>query len=486
MTLAQPSQEAINHTWYDHYYRGHDSYLALLFPNPFYPEPWAVPRSWTVPVGTEDCDNTQEICNGHLKPGFQYRFSIAAFSRLSSPETILAFSAFSEPQASISLVAMPLTVMMGTVVGCIIIVCAVLCLLCRRRLKGPRSEKNGFSQELMPYNLWPTHRPIPSHSFRQSYEAKSARAHQAFFQEFEELKEVGKDQPRLEAEHPANITKNRYPHVLPYDHSRVRLTQLSGEPHSDYINANFIPGYSHPQEIIATQGPLKKTLEDFWRLVWEQQVHVIIMLTVGMENGRVLCEHYWPVNSTPVTHGHITTHLLAEESEDEWTRREFQLQHGAEQKQRHVKQLQFTTWPDHSVPEAPSSLLAFVELVQEEVKATQGKGPILVHCSAGVGRTGTFVALLRLLRQLEEEQVVDVFNTVYILRLHRPLMIQTLSQYIFLHSCLLNKILEGPSDASDSGPIPVMNFAQACAKRAANANAGFLKEYRVYFELRSE
>ncbi|XP_021018398.1 receptor-type tyrosine-protein phosphatase V [Mus caroli] len=479
MTLAQPSQEAINHTWYDHYYRGRDSYLALLFPNPFYPEPWAVPRSWTVPVGTEDCDNTQEICNGHLKPGFQYRFSIAAFSRLSSPETILAFSAFSEPQASISLVAMPLTVMMGTVVGCIVIVCAVLCLLCRLCLKGPRSEKNGFSQELMPYNLWRTHRPIPSHSFRQSYEAKSARAHQAFFQEFEELKEVGKDQPRLEAEHPANITKNRYPHVLPYDHSRVRLTQLSGEPHSDYINANFIPGYSHPQEIIATQGPLKKTLEDFWRLVWEQQVHVIIMLTVGMENGRVLCEHYWPVNSTPVTHGHITTHLLAEESEDEWTRREFQLQHGAEQKQRRVKQLQFTTWPDHSVPEAPSSLLAFVELVQEEVKATQGKGPILVHCSAGVGRTGTFVALLRLLRQLEEEQVVDVFNTVYILRLHRPLMIQTLSQYIFLHSCLLNKILEGPSDASDSGPIPVMNFAQACAKRAANANAGFLKEYRL-------
>lgn len=479
MTLAQPSQEAINYTWYDHYYRGCESFLALLFPNPFYPEPWAGPRSWTVPVGTEDCDNTQEICNGRLKSGFQYRFSVVAFSRLNTPETILAFSAFSEPRASISLAIIPLTVMLGAVVGSIVIVCAVLCLLRWRCLKGPRSEKDGFSKELMPYNLWRTHRPIPIHSFRQSYEAKSAHAHQTFFQEFEELKEVGKDQPRLEAEHPDNIIKNRYPHVLPYDHSRVRLTQLPGEPHSDYINANFIPGYSHTQEIIATQGPLKKTLEDFWRLVWEQQVHVIIMLTVGMENGRVLCEHYWPANSTPVTHGHITIHLLAEEPEDEWTRREFQLQHGTEQKQRRVKQLQFTTWPDHSVPEAPSSLLAFVELVQEQVQATQGKGPILVHCSAGVGRTGTFVALLRLLRQLEEEKVADVFNTVYILRLHRPLMIQTLSQYIFLHSCLLNKILEGPPDSSDSGPISVMDFAQACAKRAANANAGFLKEYKL-------
>ncbi|XP_076403567.1 receptor-type tyrosine-protein phosphatase V-like isoform X3 [Peromyscus maniculatus bairdii] len=438
MSLARPSRETVNHTWYDHYYGGHDSYLAVLFPNPFYPGPWNVPRSWTVPVGIEDCGHIQEICNGQLKPGFQYRFSVAAFSRLNLPETIITFSAFSEPQASISLVAVPLTMMMGVMAGCISIVCAVLCLLCWWRLKGPRPEKDGFSHELIPYSLRRTHRPIPIHSFRQSYEAKSAHAHQAFFQEFEELKEVGREQPRLEAEHPDNSTKNRYPHVLPYEHSRVRLSPLAGEPHSDYINANFIPGYSHPQEFIATQGPLKKTLEDFWRLVWEQQVHVIIMLTVGMENGR-----------------------------------------DVQQIQRRVRQLQFTTWPDHSVPEAPSSLLTFVELVREQVQVTQGKGPTLVHCSAGVGRTGTFVALLRLLRQLEEEPVVDVFNTVYMLRLHRPLMIQTPSQYIFLHSCLLKKILEGPSDTSDSGPISVMNFAQAFAKRAANANAGFLKEYKL-------
>ncbi|XP_029418032.1 receptor-type tyrosine-protein phosphatase V-like [Nannospalax galili] len=479
MSLAQPSQEVINHTWHDHYYGGHDSYLAVLFPNPFHPGPWAVPRFCTVPMGTEDCGHTQEICNGPLKPGSQYRFSVTAFTRISLPETIISFSAFSEPHVSVSTVVVPLPVMVGTVAGCILIVCAVLGLLCWWRLKGPRAEKDGFSHEPMPFILRRTHRPIPIHSFRQSYEAKSAHAHQAFFQEFEELKEVGREQPRLEAEHPANITKNRYPHVLPYDHSRVRLAQLVGEPHSDYINANFIPGYSHPQEFIATQGPLKKTLEDFWRLVWEQQVHVIIMLTMGMENGRVLCENYWPGDSTPVTYGHITINLLAEKPEDEWTKREFQLKHGTQQKQRQVKQLQFTTWPDHSVPETPSSLLTFVELVQEQVRATQGKGPILVHCSAGVGRTGTFVALLRLLQQIEEEQVVDVFNAVYTLRLHRPLMIQTPSQYIFLHSCLLNKILEGPSDTSDSGPISVLNFAQACAKRAANANAGFLKEYKL-------
>ncbi|XP_040841719.1 receptor-type tyrosine-protein phosphatase V-like [Ochotona curzoniae] len=483
MSLAQPSRAAINHTWYDHYYGGCDSYLALLLPNPFYPGPWARPKSWTVPMGTEDCGRTQDICNGPLKPGVQYRFSVVAFTRSNTPEPMISFSAFSEPRISVSPASLPLPVALGTASCCLLTVCAVLGLLCcRRRRKGQRADKRGFAQELMPHSTRRIHRPIPIHSFRQSYEAKSADAYQAFFQEFEELKEVGKEQPRVEAEHPANTTKNRYPHVLPYDHSRVRLSKLEGEPHSDYINANFIPGYTHPQEFIATQGPLKRTLEDFWRLVWEQQVHIIVMLTVGMENGRVLCEHYWPADSTPITHGQLTIHLLAEEPKDEWTRREFQLQHGAQHKQRKVKQLQFTAWPDHSVPEAPGALLTFMELVREQARATQGAGPILVHCSAGVGRTGTFVALSRLLQQLEEEPVVDVFNAVYALRLHRPLMIQTPSQYIFLHSCLLRKILEGSCDISESGPISVTNFAQVYAKKAANANAGFLREYKLLLQ----
>ncbi|XP_020920200.1 receptor-type tyrosine-protein phosphatase V-like isoform X4 [Sus scrofa] len=505
MSLVLPPREAVNHTWYDHYYGGHDSYLAILLPNPFYPGPWAVPTSWMVPMGTEVCGHTQDICNGQLKPGSQYRFSVVAFTRYSAPETLIFFSAFSEPRASVSWAAVPVPAVVSVVAGCILSMGATLGLLYWRRVKGQRADETLYSQELTVSKLRRTHRPIPVHSFRQNYEAKRAHTHQAFFQEFEELKEVGKEQPRLEAEHPANTAKNRYPHVLPYDHSRVRLTLLDGEPHSDYINASFIPGYTHPQEFIATQGPLKKTLEDFWRLVWEQQVRVIVMLTVGMENGRVLCEHYWPANPTPVTHGHITVHLLAEEPEEEWTKREFQLQHAAQPPPRRVKQLQFTTWPDHSVPEAPSSLLAFMELVREQAREAQGTGPILVHCSAGVGRSGTFVALSRLLQQLEEEQTVDVFHTVYTLRLHRPLMIQTPSQYVFLHSCLLSRILEGPPSSSEATearrgswgassapraaqapprpqPIPVRDLAQACAERAANADAGFLGEYKLLLQ----
>ncbi|XP_059731585.1 receptor-type tyrosine-protein phosphatase V isoform X4 [Bos taurus] len=503
MSLARPPREAINCTWFDHYYGGRDAYLAVLLSNPFYAGPWAAPTSWPVPVGTDDCGQTRDICNGRLRPGSRYRFSVVAFSR-HSPDTLIAFSAFSEPRTSPSW-AVPLPVTAGIVASVLALVW--LGLLCGRRVKGQRAEKSLCSQELTAYNLRRTHRPIPAHSFQQSFESKSAHACQAFFQEFEELKEVGKEQPRLEAEHPANSTKNRYPHVLPYDHSRVRLALLDGKPHSDYINASFIPGYTHPQEFIATQGPLKKTLADFWRLVWEQQVHVIVMLTVGMENGRVLCEHYWPADSSPVTHGPVTICLLAEQPQDEWTTREFQLHHAAQQQLRRVKQLQFTTWPDHSVPEAPSSLLAFVELAREQARAAVGAGPLLVHCSAGVGRSGTFVALWRLLQQLEEEQVVDAFHAVHMLRLHRPLMIQTPSQYVFLHRCLLSRVLEGPPSSrtaevaeTHSGhwaapgtphvagapcrpqPIPVRNFARVCAERAADGNAGFLGEHQLLLQ----
>uniref|UniRef100_A0A8C2RXC9 protein-tyrosine-phosphatase n=1 Tax=Capra hircus TaxID=9925 RepID=A0A8C2RXC9_CAPHI len=438
MSLARPPREAISCTWYDHHYGGRDTYLAVLLSSPFHPGPWAGPASWLVPVGTDDCGRTRDICNGRLRPGSRYRFSVVAFSR-HSPDTVIAFSAFSGMQA-------PRGAPSGSRVGG----CSRGC------VPPPAGTRAGLHT---PGSLPPpprrTHRPIPAHSFQQSFEAKSAHAYQAFFQEFEELKEVGKEQPRLEAEHPANSAKNRYPHVLPYDHSRVRLALLDGKPHSDYINASFIPGYTHPQEFIATQGPLKKTLADFWRLVWEQQVQVIVMLTVGMENGRVLCEHYWPADSSPVTHGPVTVRLLAEQRQDEWTAREFQLHHAAQQWPRRVKQLQFTTWPDHSVPEAPSSLLAFMELVREQARAATGAGPLLVHCSAGVGRSGTFVALWRLLRQLEEEQVVDVFHVVHALRLHRPLMIQT---------------PVGPrgQGRGRQWPIPVRNFARVCAERSAD------------------
>nr|XP_060628473.1 receptor-type tyrosine-protein phosphatase V-like isoform X1 [Anolis sagrei ordinatus] len=483
-SLLRPTQDIISRTWYDHYYGHEDSYLALLLPNPFHLNESTSPKIWPVTVGAEECSQSRETCNGKLKTDAQYRFSIAAFTRYSQRTPKVSFTSFSAADASAASAASPnisAPVVSGIIVGFLATVTAIAGWICWRHLRARRLEKGNMPQEMITYSLRNTHRPIPLQSFRQYYEARAANSNNGFFQDFEELKEVGKDQPKTVAELPANTSKNRYPHVLPYDYSRVKLSLMDEEPHSDYINANFVPGYNSPQEFIATQGPLKKTLDDFWRLVWEQHICTIVMLTVGMENGRVLCEYYWPSDSSPFCSGQIKIHLLAQNFADEWTTREFRIQHEGLNMERRVIHLHYTAWSNHGVPESTASLNAFIELVRAHMQSASETGPTLVHGSAGVGRTGTFIALDRLLQQLKHEKVVDVFNTIYSLRMNRHRMIETLGQYIFLHSCILEKISEEPlldqSGLELSHPIPLKNFVQHHAKNCSKANAGFLREY---------
>ncbi|XP_074833342.1 receptor-type tyrosine-protein phosphatase V-like [Carettochelys insculpta] len=486
-SLLRPSREMVTSTWYDHYYGQEDSYVAVLLPSPFQPEQRsAAHQTWAVPVGTEECGRSREICNGKLKANTQYRFSVAAFTRYDPVDPSVSFTPFSVAGAGAEPRPVTVPVAAGVVAGCLLTLAVIFGWVCWKRLRTQRAKKRNLPQEMALYSFRNTHRPIPIQSFKQHYEAKTANANHGFFQEFEELKEVGKEQPKVEAELPANVSKNRYPHVLPYDHSRVRLSQLGEEPHSAYINANFIPGYTSPQEFIVTQGPLKKTIEDFWRLVWEQSICNIIMLTVGMENGRVLCDHYWPSEALPATYGHIRIHLLSQSSSDEWTTRTFKLWHEVLREERHVTHMHYTAWPDHGIPESTASLLAFLELTREQRQAAKGSGPTLVHCSAGVGRSGTFIALDRLLQQLKQEKVVDVFNAIYTLRMSRYQMIQTLGQYVFLHSCILEKIMEelllGLSGPEMSCPIPLKSFLQHHAQKSAKSSAGFLREYEILLE----
>ncbi|KAM9184859.1 receptor-type tyrosine-protein phosphatase V-like [Mergus octosetaceus] len=488
-SLLRPTQETMSSTWYDHYYGTEDSYLAVLIPNPFHPSPRRSPETWRVPVGTEDCGQSRATCNGKLKANEQYRFSIAAFTKYDPVAPAVSFTTFSAAQG-VDATPLPMPVIAGIVVGFLLTLTAIFALVYWKQLRARRTQKNSLPQEMVTYSLRNVHRPIPIQNFKQYYEMKTASGNHAFFQEFEELKEVGKEQPKVEAELPANVSKNRYPHVLPYDHSRVKLSQQGEDPHTDYINANFVPGYTSQQEFIATQGPLKKTIEDFWRLVWEQNVCNIIMLTVCMENGRVLCDHYWPSESAPVSYGQVRVHLLAQSSSDEWTMREFKLWHEGLRAERHVSHLHYTAWPDHGIPESTTSIMAFRELVRERIQSAKDAGPTLVHCSAGVGRSGTFIALDRLLQQMKQEKVVDTFGVVYTLRMNRYQMIQTLSQYIFLHSCILDKILEEPllglSGTETSCPIPLKSFAQHYAQNAAKSNTGFLREYETLLEVVKE
>ncbi|XP_015506403.1 receptor-type tyrosine-protein phosphatase V-like isoform X2 [Parus major] len=487
-SLLRPTQEIVSSTWYDHYYGTEDSYLAVLLPNPFHQR--SSPETWRVPVGTEECGQSRAMCNGKLKANEQYRFSIAAFTKYDPVAPAVTFTMFSAAGSSADTAPLSMPIIAGIIVGFLLTLAAIFALVYWKQLKAKRTKKNSPPQEMVTYSLRNIHRPVPLQNFKQYYEMKTASANHAFFQEFEELKEVGKEQSKVEAELPANVSKNRYPHVLPYDHSRVKLSQLGEDPHSDYINANFMPGYTSQQEFIATQGPLKKTIEDFWRLVWEQNVCNIIMLTVCMENGRVLCDHYWPSESAPVTYGQVRVHLLSQSSSEEWTIREFKLWHEGARAERFVSHLHYTAWPDHGIPESTTSIMTFRDLVQEHIQSTKDAGPTLVHCSAGVGRTGTFIALDRLLQQMRQEKVVDIFGVVYTLRMNRYLMIQTLSQYIFLHSCILDKILEEPlldlSGTERSCPIPLKSFAQHYAQKAAKSHMGFLREYEALLEVVKE
>ncbi|NXX96395.1 PTPRV phosphatase, partial [Centropus bengalensis] len=494
-SLLRPTQEIMSSTWYDHYYGTEDSYLAVLIPNPFHPRPRSSPQTWRIPVGTEECGQSRAMCNGKLKANEQYRFSIAAFTKYDAVAPAVTFTMFSAAGSGADTTPFSMPIIAGIIVGFLLTLTAIFALVCWKQLRTKRAKNSSLSQEMVTYSIRNVHRPIPVQSFKQYYEMKTASANHTFFQEFEELKEVGKEQPKGDAELPANTSKNRYPHVLPYDHSRVKLSKLGDDLHSDYINASFMPGYASQQEFIATQGPLKKTIEDFWRLVWEQNVCNIIMLTVCMENGQVLCDHYWPSESAPVSYGQVRVHLLTQSSSEEWTTREFKLWHEGLQAERYVSHLHYTAWPDHGIPESTTSIMTFRELVREHMQSTKDAGPTLTrHCltlgvrafSTGVGRTGTFIALDQLLQQMKQENVVDIFGVVYTLRMNRYQMIQTLSQYVFLHSCILDKILEEPllglSGTERSCPILLKSFAQHYAQKSAKSHVGFLREYEVVKE----
>ncbi|XP_026137599.1 receptor-type tyrosine-protein phosphatase F-like isoform X17 [Carassius auratus] len=231
-----------------------------------------------------------------------------------------------------------------------------------------------------------------------------------------------------------NKPKNRYANVIAYDHSRVVLTPVDGVPGSDYINANYIDGYRKQNAYIATQGPLPETLSDFWRMVWEQRASTIVMMTRLEEKTRIKCDQYWPVRGTE-TYGMIQVTMLDAVELATYSVRTFALYKNGSSEKREVRQFQFMAWPDHGVPEYPTPILAFLR----RVKACNppDAGPMVVHCSAGVGRTGCFIDIDAMLERMKHEKTVDIYGHVTCMRAQRNYMVQTEDQYIFIHEALL-------------------------------------------------
>ncbi|KAG0727794.1 Receptor-type tyrosine-protein phosphatase beta [Chionoecetes opilio] len=158
------------------------------------------------------------------------------------------------------------------------------------------------------------------------------------------------------------------------------LKEYPNTPYSDFINASYIHGYSVAREFIASQGPLRNTVNDFWRMVWEKNVHVIVMVTQCVERNK-------------------------------------------KHKVRLIRQFHFVAWPDMGCPTTPDTLIHFVKTVRKAVPKESSH--VVVHCSAGVGRTGTFIGLSNLMEEMSDQNSIDVFHTVYRMRLHRVNMVQT-------------------------------------------------------------
>ncbi|CAF3688112.1 unnamed protein product [Rotaria sp. Silwood1] len=234
-----------------------------------------------------------------------------------------------------------------------------------------------------------------------------------------------------------NYYHNRYKDVLPYDQTRVILKTNS---ENDYINANYINMPINSTDIInryiATQGPLPITCEPFWKMIWEQQCSLIIMLTTLFENGRIKCHQYWPNILETIDYDLFTIRCCRERKENEFIYREFLILNKEINEERIVYQIQCETWPDHDIPNNYSSFVDFVLEIRELRKANKHI-PILVHCSAGIGRTGVLILMETALCLIEANQPIFPLNIVRQMREQRLGMIQTASQYQFACEAVL-------------------------------------------------
>uniref|UniRef100_A0A3B4VMU2 protein-tyrosine-phosphatase n=1 Tax=Seriola dumerili TaxID=41447 RepID=A0A3B4VMU2_SERDU len=282
--------------------------------------------------------------------------------------------------------------------------------------------------------------PLPVDKLEEEMNRRMADDNKLFREEFNALPVCPIQASCDAASKEENKEKNRYVNILPYDHSRVHLSSLEGVPDSDFINASFINGYQEKNKFIAAQGPKEETVNDFWRMIWEQNTATIVMVTNLKERKECKCAQYWPDQGC-WTYGNIRVSVEDTMVLVDYTIRKFCIQ---QKPQRLVTQFHFTSWPDFGVPFTPIGMLKFLKKVK--TCNPQYAGPIVVHCSAGVGRTGTFIVIDAMLDMMIAERKVDVFGFVTRIRAQRCQMVQTDMQYVFIFQALLEHYLYGDTE----------------------------------------
>nr|XP_020658002.1 receptor-type tyrosine-protein phosphatase delta isoform X12 [Pogona vitticeps] len=404
--------------------------------------------------------------NKQLQNGQEYVVFVLAVME-HSESTMYATSPYSETVVSVDLNPQPITEeeegliwVVGPVLAVVFIICIVIAILLYKRKRAetdsrkssiPNSKEIPSHHPTDPVELrrlnfqtpgMASHPPIPILELADHIERLKANDNLKFSQEYESI-DPGQQFTWEHSNLEVNKPKNRYANVIAYDHSRVLLSAIEGIPGSDYINANYIDGYRKQNAYIATQGALPETFGDFWRMMWEQRGATVVMMTKLEERSRVKCDQYWPSRGTE-TYGLIQVTLLDTVELATYCVRTFALYKNGSSEKREVRQFQFTAWPDHGVPEHPTPFLAFLRRVK--TCNPPDAGPMVVHCSAGVGRTGCFIVIDAMLERIKHEKTVDIYGHVTLMRAQRNYMVQTEDQYIFIHDALLEAVTCGNTE----------------------------------------
>ncbi|XP_013859792.1 receptor-type tyrosine-protein phosphatase delta isoform X19 [Austrofundulus limnaeus] len=404
--------------------------------------------------------------NKQLQNGQEYIFFVLAVLEMSE-NIMYATSPYSDPVVSADIDPQPiideeegLIWVVGPVLAVVFIICIVIAILLYKRKRAetearkgslPNSKEMPLHHPTDPVELrrlnfqtpgMASHPPIPVMELADHVERLKANDNLKFSQEYESI-DPGQQFTWEHSNLEVNKPKNRYANVIAYDHSRVLLSAIDGVPGSDYINANYIDGYRKQNAYIATQGSLPETFGEFWRMIWEQRSAIIVMMTKLEERSRVKCDQYWPTRGTE-TYGLIQVTLLDTVELATYCVRTFALFKNGSSEKREVRQFQFTAWPDHGVPEHPTPFLAFLR----RVKACNppDAGPMVVHCSAGVGRTGCFIVIDAMLERIKHEKTVDIYGHVTLMRAQRNYMVQTEDQYVFIHDALQEAVNCGTTE----------------------------------------
>ncbi|XP_047442715.1 receptor-type tyrosine-protein phosphatase S isoform X12 [Mugil cephalus] len=445
-----------------------------------------LPSSFTV-----GSDHRQSSCeNKPLEPGQEYVFFLLAELNTTAGK-MFATSPYTDTVMTPELVVDPLPVetgdgliwVVGPVLAVVFIICIVIAILLyknkpdsrKRKESEPRTKCLLNNADITPhhptdpvemrrinfqtpdsglsspqsdadfdYESMMNHPPIPISELAEHTELLKANDNLKLSQEYESI-DPGQQFTWEHSNLEVNKPKNRYANVIAYDHSRVILAPIEGITGSDYINANYIDGYRKQNAYIATQGPLPETFGDFWRMVWEQRAATVVMMTRLEEKSRIKCDQYWPSRGTE-TYGMTQVTLLDTIELATFCVRTFSLHKNGSSEKREVRQFQFTAWPDHGVPEYPTPFLAFLRRVK--TCNPPDAGPIIAHCSAGVGRTGCFIVIDAMLERIKHEKTVDIYGHVTLMRSQRNYMVQTEDQYSFIHDALLEAVACGNTEVA--------------------------------------